>query len=77
MTVQTTQSPTVDESAKPEAQTSPSRGRDKGKRKVTFDVEPAVVTIKSEVDDDKSEEAEADQDPRGSCVSLGRCGLLV
>ena len=35
---------------------APSRGRDKGKRKVTFDVEPAVVTI---ADDGKqNEEAE-------------------
>lgn len=38
-----------DSTAKPQEPPTPSRGRDaKGKRKVTFDVKPAVVTIKRE-----------------------------
>jgi hypothetical protein len=44
-----------DESAKHEETTSPKE-RDKGKRKVTFDVEPAVMTIKTEAADGKVEE---------------------
>ncbi|KAF8165661.1 hypothetical protein B0H34DRAFT_649701 [Crassisporium funariophilum] len=69
-TVQTLQSPTVDETTKPEGETTPSRGRDKGKRKVTFDVEPAVVTIKSEGGNDRSQEASVDQDPRDMIFPL-------
>jgi hypothetical protein len=50
-----------------------SRGREKvkGKRKVTFDVEPAVVTIKREVNVEKGDDNDADnQDPRGSVFSF-------
>jgi hypothetical protein len=45
-----------------------SRGREKvkGKRKVTFDVEPAVVTIKREVNAEKDDNDADNQDPRGS-----------
>lgn len=45
-----------------------SRGREKlkGKRKVTFDVEPAVVTIKREVNAEIEDEDDGNQDPRGS-----------
>jgi hypothetical protein len=45
-----------------------SRGREKskGKRKVTFDVEPAVVTIKREVNAEIEDENDGNQDPRGS-----------
>lgn len=43
------------------------RGRDKGKRRVTFDVQPDVVTIKREVAAENAEqEALAEQDPRGA-----------
>ena len=45
-----------------------SRGREKvkGKRKVTFDVEPDVVMIKREVDAEKEDDNDVDnQDPRG------------
>lgn len=46
------------------------RGRDKGKRRVTFDVQPDVVTIKREVAAENAEqEALAEQDPRGAYSS--------
>lgn len=46
------------------------RGRDKGKRRVTFDVKPDVVTIKREVTAENAEpEALAEQDPRGAYCS--------
>ncbi|KAF9534113.1 hypothetical protein CPB83DRAFT_831272 [Crepidotus variabilis] len=41
--------------------TTPPRGRDKGKRKVTFDVEPAVVTIGKE---EKVRDETPGEDPR-------------
>lgn len=50
---------------------SPTRGREKskGKRKVTFDVQPAVVTIKRDVLADKEEQDElANQDQRGMYI---------
>jgi hypothetical protein len=40
----------------PQEETTISRGRDKGKRKVTFDVKPAVVTIEK---DEKAEDEES------------------
>lgn len=40
-----------------------SRGRNKGKRKVTFDVEPAVVTINK---DEKIHNETPGEDPRGT-----------
>ena len=44
-------------SAEVETKTAaPSRGRDKGKRKVTFDVEPAVVTIADDVKQNEESE---------------------
>ncbi|RDB20100.1 hypothetical protein Hypma_012852 [Hypsizygus marmoreus] len=45
---------------------SSPRGREKskGKRKVTFDVQPEVVTIKREVNSDKEEEALVNEDQR-------------
>ncbi|KAG5648785.1 hypothetical protein DXG03_000134 [Asterophora parasitica] len=52
---------------------SPSRGREKskGKRKVTFDVKPAVVTIKREVLAEKEEEeALAKEEDRGMQISF-------
>jgi len=48
--------PTV-KTSEPQAEATPSRGRDKGKRKVTFDVKPAVVTIVK----DEKEAITADQ----------------
>lgn len=51
-------SPTAGGSTKPESETASSRGRDKGKRKVTFDAQPAVVTI-------AEEEAKVDEESRG------------
>ena len=57
--------PTEDGSAKHEEATSP-RGRDKGKRKVTFDVEPAVIKI--EEDEKVEEDVTAEQDPRGKFI---------
>ena len=56
------QSPAAAGISKPGPDTTPSRGRDKGKRKVTFDVEPAVVTIEKE---EKGDEETAAQDARG------------
>ncbi|KDR84066.1 hypothetical protein GALMADRAFT_151088 [Galerina marginata CBS 339.88] len=53
------QSSTAEGTANPESEETPSRGRDKGKRKVTFDVEPAVVTIQNK-DDGKEEEAKGE-----------------
>lgn len=35
--------------AKPQKDTSPPRGRDKGKRKVTFDVKPVIVALENDV----------------------------
>ncbi|KAF8954286.1 hypothetical protein BDZ97DRAFT_1677233 [Flammula alnicola] len=43
---------------KPKGETTPSRARDKGKRKVTFDVELAVVTIQSEKEEKHGEGAD-------------------
>jgi hypothetical protein len=68
-----------DHSSKPQEPPTPSRGRDpKGKRKVTFDVEPDVVTIKAE-DSEVSTQASATdlQDAtRGVLfVSFGICHL--
>ncbi len=47
------ETPQTSEAAKQPQETTPSRGRDKGKRKVTFDVKPVVVTIEK---DEKAEE---------------------
>ncbi|CAA7258578.1 unnamed protein product [Cyclocybe aegerita] len=54
------QLPTAGE-AKAEDKDASSRGADKGKRKVTFDVQPAVVTINGK--DDKAENDESEEDP--------------
>jgi hypothetical protein len=69
---QPSQSPSQGEpsnSAQREGDRSSSRGREKtpkGKRKVTFDAQPEVVTIKREVNAEKEEEdALANQDQRG------------
>jgi hypothetical protein len=43
-----TTDPTASEGMEPQNETSPPRGRDKGKRKVTFDVKPAVVAIEKD-----------------------------
>ncbi|PPQ70704.1 hypothetical protein CVT26_014628 [Gymnopilus dilepis] len=51
-------SPTAEGTSKPEGETKSSRGRDKGKRKVTFDAQPAVVTI-------TEEDAKVDEESRG------------
>ncbi|KAF8914307.1 hypothetical protein CPB84DRAFT_1669933 [Gymnopilus junonius] len=56
-------SPTAGGTTKPEGQTTSSRGRDKGKRKVTFDAQPAVVTI-------KEEEAKVDEESRDMMFPL-------
>ncbi|KAF8969372.1 hypothetical protein BDZ97DRAFT_1902497 [Flammula alnicola] len=48
---------------KPEGETTPSRARDKGKRKVTFDVEPAVVTIQSDKEEKHGEGANGTEHP--------------
>ncbi|KAF8076721.1 hypothetical protein FPV67DRAFT_1618603 [Lyophyllum atratum] len=56
-----------------EGEASPSRGREKskGKRKVTFDVNPAVVTIKREVNAEKEEEeALANEEDRDMIFDL-------
>ncbi|KAF8897925.1 hypothetical protein BD779DRAFT_1782218 [Infundibulicybe gibba] len=52
------ESSAVTKNKQPESEVSP-RGREsvKGKRKVTFDVQPAVVTIKREVNAEQEEEA--------------------
>ena len=48
-------------------ETTPPRGRDKGKRKVTFDVEPAMM------DGGQVEEGvTAEEDPRGKFITSGR-----
>lgn len=49
-----------------------SRGRDKGKRKVTFDVEPAVMTIKTEDDGKVEEDVTTVQDPQGKPIMSRR-----
>lgn len=56
------QTPAEDGSTRHNA-TSP-RGRDKGKRKVTFDIEPAVMTIKAE-DEKVKEDMTTEPDARG------------
>lgn len=59
-----------------EAPMSRGREKSKGKRKVTFDVEPAVVTIKRDVNAEKEEVNVVDnQDPRGSSVSF-QCWIV-
>jgi hypothetical protein len=60
----------VGECSEPEGEITPSRGRDKGKRKVTFDVAADVVAIPSRRDVN-SGEATAAEDPRG--LSLLSC----
>ena len=52
----------------PQEETTPLRGRDKGKRKVTFDVKPAVVTI--EKDEGAEEEETVGQDHGNRCFIL-------
>jgi len=54
----------VGEGSEPESETPPSRGRDKGQRKVTFDVEADVVAIPNRRDVNPGE-ATAPEDPRG------------
>jgi hypothetical protein len=68
-TVQATkpQTSTEDGSAKHEEIVSP-REREKGKRKVTFDVEPAVMTIKTEADGKVEEDVTTDQDSGGKPI---------
>ena len=61
------QSTTEDGSAKHEEIVSP-REREKGKRKVTFDVEPAVMTIKTEADGKVEEDVTTDQDSGGKSI---------
>lgn len=58
------QTTTEDGSAKHEEIVSP-REREKGKRKVTFDVEPAVMTIKTETDGKAEDDITTDQDSGG------------
>jgi len=45
--------------------TTPTRGRDKGKRKVTFNVKPAVVTFKNGSEAQEEEANKAKEDSRG------------
>ena len=59
-----------DESAKHEETISPKE-RDKGKRKVTFDVEPAVMTIKTEADGKVEEDVTAEQGSGGKPIMGG------
>ena len=47
------------------------REREKGKRKVTFDVEPAVMTIKTEADGKVEEDVTTDQDSGGNTIIGG------
>ena len=61
------QTTTEDGSAKHEEIISP-RGLEKGKRKVTFDVEPAVMTIKAEADGKVEENVTTDQDSGGKTI---------
>jgi hypothetical protein len=63
----TPQTPTEDGSAKHEETTSP-RGRDKAKRKVTFDVEPVVMTRKIENDGGLEEVVTTEQDSGGKPI---------
>ncbi|GLB34123.1 hypothetical protein LshimejAT787_0110070 [Lyophyllum shimeji] len=61
------------EGQREEGEITPSRGQEKskGKRKVTFDVKPAVVTIKREVEAEKEEEeALANEDERDMIFDL-------
>ena len=63
------QTTTEDGSAKHEESTSP-RERGKGKRKVTFDVEPAVMTSKTEAEG-KVEDVTTDEDSGGKPIIGG------
>jgi len=51
----------VGECSEPEEENTPSRGRDKGKRKVTFDVAADVVAIPSRRDVDLGEATAAEE----------------
>ncbi|KIM46487.1 hypothetical protein M413DRAFT_441575 [Hebeloma cylindrosporum] len=57
------------EESEAEGEATPSRGRDKGKRKVTFDVEADVVAIPSRKDVNSGEAATA-EDPRDMIFAL-------
>ena len=63
----TFQTPTEDGSAKYKETTLP-RGRDKTKRKVTFDVEPVVMTRKTENDGKLEEVVATEQDSGGKPI---------
>jgi hypothetical protein len=72
------QTTTKDGSAKQEESVSPisPRERDKGKRKVTFDVEPAVMTIKTEADGKVEEDVTTEQDSGGKPIYHRRYLLI-
>ena len=62
------QTTTKDGSARHETISPRERDRDKGKRKVTFDVEPAVVTIETEADGKVEEDVTTEQDSGGRLI---------
>ena len=61
------QTTTEDGNARLEETISPG-GRDMGKRKVTFEVEPAVMTIKTKAEGKKDEDVTTDQDSGGKPI---------
>lgn len=66
----TVENTTEDGNARHE-ETISSRERDKGKRKVTFDVEPAVMTSKTEADEKVEEDVTTEQDSGGKPIIGG------
>ena len=70
------QTNTEDGSARHEETVSP-RERDKGKRKVTFDVEPAVMTSTTEADGEVEEDVMTEQDSGGKPIIGGIRNLLI
>jgi hypothetical protein len=59
---------TTDDGSAKHEEIVPPKEREKGKRKVTFDVEPAVMTIKTEADGKVEEDGTTDQDSGGKPI---------